>query len=457
MDAIRELASFVCKTSFTDLPCAVREHDKMLILDTLACGLAGSAAPGCRELVRWAKETGGAPQATMLVFGGRVPAVHAGMVNATLFQALDFDDTHDRAIAHTHCTCLSTALAVAESLGKVDGRRFLTAVVLGAEVMGRIGRSISAPLTFNRTGTLAYFGAVATAGKLMGLVEEELVAAFGIAYAQTGSTLQSNVDGALVKRMHPGFAVRSGIAACQLAALGVTGPVNVLEGPYGYMALYENGEYSRTDMLRGLGTEWDILHIGLKPYPCARDAAGALEAGILLHDQGVDFRRVRAMDIAMPEVAWRVSGKPYDAITGNLVVESILSGAWCGALGLIRGDATLKDFTAEGVQASEVQKLARKATLRADTTAPADAMVPVTMTVTLDDGSTRSAACRELKGSWKTPMTQKEAEHKLHACAASCLHPVSEERLRKLVRVIQSLEDRENVVEIVELMTPDTI
>lgn len=457
MDAIKEIASFVRGASFDDLPDAVVKHDKELILDTLACGLAGSAAPGCRELARWAIDTGGSPQASLLVFGGKVPAIHAGMVNATLFQALDFDDTHDKAIAHTHCTCLAAALAVAEYAGNIDGRHLLAAVTLGAEVMGRIGRSIHASLRFNRTGTLAYFGAVTAAGKLMELSEDELVAAYGIAFAQTGSTLQSNIDGALVKRMHPGFAVRSGITACQLARLGITGPINVLEGPYGYMSLYENGNYSRVEMLRGLGTEWDMLNIGLKPYPCARDAAGALEAGIMLHEQGVDFRHVRSAEIAMPEVAWRVSGKPYDAITGNPVVESILSGAWCGALGLVKGTAMLEDFTEKGVQNPEVRQVARSISLRTDDGAPAASMVPVTMTVTMTDGTTRSAVCRELKGSSNKPMTLEEMEHKLSMCAKSSIRPISEERLRELAHAVRTLEDRGNAADLIRLMTPEEV
>ncbi len=455
MDAIREIASFVRGLSFDDLPGTVVEHDKYLILDTLACGLAGSAAPGSRELARWALEIGGSAQASLLVFGGRLPAIHAGMVNATFFQALDFDDTHDRAIIHTHCTCLSTALAVAEYAKHIDGRQLLTSVVLGAEVMGRAGRSIRAPLRFNRTGTLAYFGAVTVAGKLMGLPEEELVAAYGIAYAQTASTLQSNIDGTLVKRMHPGFAVRSGIMACQLARLGITGPVNVLEGAYGYMPLYENNDYRRMELLCGLGTEWDMLNIGLKPYPCARDAAGALEAGIMIHGRGVDFRQIRSVDIAMPEVAWRVSGKPYDTITGNPVVESILSAAWCGALGLVKGSATLEDFTTEGVQNRDVQDMARRISLRVDNGAPAASMVPVAMTVTLTDGTTLSAICRELKGSWKKPMTREEVEHKLSLCAASSARPLSEERVRELTRTVMNLEEQENTADIVRLMVPE--
>ena len=455
MDAIKEIANFVVNRNFCDLPAEVVKHDKYLILDTLACGLAGAAAPGCRELAQWALETGGAEQATVLVFGGKIPAIHAGMVNATLFQALDFDDTHDKAIAHTHCTCLAAGLAVAEQLGNVCGERLITALTLGAEVMGRIGRSIHAPLRFNRTGTLASFGAATVAGKLMGLNVEQHSAAYGIAYAQTASTLQSNVDGALVKRMHPGFAVRCGITACQLALKGITGPVHVLEGPYGYMPLYENNDYDREAIVRDLGTEWDMLHIGLKPFPCARDAVGALEAGIMLHEKGIDHHQIRSVHIAMPEVAWRVSGKSYDDITGNPVVESILSAAWCGALGLAKGTAGLEDFSPEGVRNPEIRELARKVQLSVDASVPAASMVPVTMTAVMNNGREYSGVCRRLKGSWEAPLSLMEVERKLAMCAAASLYPISKKRLQKLSETVHRLEHLQDSADLVQLMLPE--
>ena len=59
-------------------------------------------------------------------------------------------------------------------------------------------------------GDLAGFAAAITAGKLLGLTLEQLEHALGIVLPQASGTLQSNIDGALVKRMHPAFGVQGG-------------------------------------------------------------------------------------------------------------------------------------------------------------------------------------------------------------------------------------------------------
>ena len=453
MDAILELAEFIRRTTFSDIPGRVLEHDKLIIMDTLGVGLAGSSAPGVAELAQWAKEMGGPARSTMLVFGEKVHPMYAGMVNATMFQALDFDDTNDDAFLHSHCTCLSTALAVAESLGGCSGEKLLEAVILGAEVMGRIGRSCTGLARFTHTGTMAYFGATAVAGKLLGLSVEELVDTFGIMYAQVSTTLQSNIDGALVKRMHPAFGVRGALTACMLVKKGFTGAKNVLEGRYGYMNLYESGQYDRKAMLDGLGSDWDVMNIGIKPFPCARDCAGALECGIALREQGkADLERIRSIHIDMPEITWSVAGKPYAEISGNIVVESILSSAWCGALGLCRGTARLEDFTPEGTRDAAVAAVAAKTTMSVDRSAPPMDMTPVTMTITYVDGTTASHTCRRLTGMPDTLPDMESMQRKFRDCAEHARMPFGRERQDRIIDMALNLEQCPDVGRLVELM-----
>lgn len=191
-------------TDYEDIPADVIKYDKGIILDTLGVLMAGSSAPACKEIVELVRDMGGKPESSILVYGGKVPSMMATLANATMAQARDFDDTHDEAILHSHSSVLTTALAAAEATG-ASGKRLLTGVILGAEVECRIGVAIRTPLAFTRTGTLGYFGATAAAGKILGLSEEELLNAFGIMYSQVSTNLQPVVDGALVKRMHPGF------------------------------------------------------------------------------------------------------------------------------------------------------------------------------------------------------------------------------------------------------------
>lgn len=454
MDAIVALAEFIHATDFDTIPDPVIAHDKLIIMDTLGVGLAGSSAPGIAGLLEWAREMGGPQHSTVMVFGDKVHPMYAGMVNAAMFQALDFDDTHDGAFLHTHCTCLSTALAVAEWLGGCSGKQLLTAAILGAEVMGRIGSACKGVARFTHTGTIAYFGATAVAGKLLGLSVDELVNAFGIAYAQVSTTLQSNIDGALIKRMHPSFGVRGAITACMLQKKGFTGAKQVLEGKYGYMNLYAEGKFDRAGIVEGLGKEWDLLNIGFKPFPCARDAAGALECGIALHNRRqATPEQIRSVHITMPEITYAVAGKPYAEISGNIVVESILSSAWCGALGLCRGGAGLEDFTEEGTRDRLVASVAEKTTLGIDADAPPMGMCPVSMTVTYTDGSTASHTCATLKGMPSTLPSLDELKTKFRNCAAHAARPCSAQQQERIMETALALEQCADSSELITLMT----
>src|SRR6185295_17140137 len=109
-------------------------------------------------------------------------------------------------------------------------------------------------------------GAVA-AGRVLGLDDgERLLNALGIAFHQSGGTLES-ADGVLSKRMGPGFAARSGVLSAFLAADGMTGPHRPLEGKAGMFATYQRGGVKRELLTQGLGKEWQLLDYCYKPFP----------------------------------------------------------------------------------------------------------------------------------------------------------------------------------------------
>jgi 2-methylcitrate dehydratase PrpD len=112
---------------------------KTNIFDTLACAAAGSSAPAVGDARELALEWGGAPQATILAFGDKVPAHHAAWVNGTMAHARDYDDTHDAAVLHAGVSVVPAALAAAELRGGVPGREFIVAVAAGLETICRLG------------------------------------------------------------------------------------------------------------------------------------------------------------------------------------------------------------------------------------------------------------------------------------------------------------------------------
>ena len=453
MDAMYELAQYAYETKFEDIPQSVINHEKLLLIDTLGVALAGSAAPGCREVVELMREYGGKPQSTFLVYGGKALAKHVAMANATIIQALDFDDNHDEACCHAHCSCLPPTLAMGEYMGGKTGKDLLEALIVALEVQCRIGMGITSTIAFVRTGTLGFFGATVAAAKMMDLTFPQLIDALGIAYAQVSTTLQSNIDGALVKRMHPAFGVHAGIMSCQLAQKGITGARGVLEGRFGYMNLYERGCYERDAIFKDLGSRWEVMSIGVKNHPCARDTHAAIDAALEFRREGIDPKRITNVEITMPDAAFRVSSKPYDDISGHAIVEAILSGAYCTSVAFHRGEIVLDDFTEARIHDPDVVALAKKTTVVMDKQAGAKLKMPQSVKITLDDGRVLSKTCQVLKGHSTNMLTAEEIEKKFRQCCAHAVTPFTHRHQQQILADVTDLENR-SVEQFMDSMLP---
>ncbi|HEX5796196.1 MAG TPA: MmgE/PrpD family protein, partial [Geminicoccaceae bacterium] len=250
MDAIAAFAGHVVRTTYDDLPDAAVAAAKTLILDSLGVGVVGSAGPWADELVRAAGGWGRGEETRVWVRGARLPAPAAALCNAYQVHNSEFDCIHERAVVHPMAVLLPAALAHAERAGGVAGRDLLTAVALGVDVGASLGVASRAPLRFFRPATAGAFAATAAIGKLMGFDEATLVNAFGAVLGQVCGTMQAHSEGSLLLALQIGFNARNALVACDLAANGLRGPRHLLEGPFGYYALFEGEHDLDHDPLR---------------------------------------------------------------------------------------------------------------------------------------------------------------------------------------------------------------
>ena len=107
------------------------------LLADFETAIAGAWAEGCETVVAMAKESGGTPEATVLVHGGKVLAQHAAFLNGVMVRALDYCDAAVPG-AHAGTAIIPAALAAAELAGGVSGADFLAAVAAGTEVALRL-------------------------------------------------------------------------------------------------------------------------------------------------------------------------------------------------------------------------------------------------------------------------------------------------------------------------------
>ena len=145
MSIARTYAEFCADLSYGDLPPAVVDDAKRLVLDTV--GIAVGALPRAESsdaIVAGARALdGGAEGATVLATGERMAPQYAAFLNGALAHSLDYDDTHRASSLHPGAPVIPAALAAAERAG-ASGEELLAGIVAGYEVVTRLGMAVDA-------------------------------------------------------------------------------------------------------------------------------------------------------------------------------------------------------------------------------------------------------------------------------------------------------------------------
>ena len=294
---LRVLSDYVTSMSLDDIPEPARAEARLCMLDTLGCTVAGTASSAGRRALAYAERS--APDGPCTVFGlGRNTGVeHAVFTNAALAHALEMDDGHRPSDNHLGCAVVSAALAVGEYV-EASPAEVLRAVVLGYDVMGRIGQATCKPRRprpiFHSTATTAVFGSAAAAGVLLGLSSEQLTDALSIATTGAAGLREVFVNGTDCKPIQVGRGAQTGIMAALLAECGLAGPTHALEGQFGYLNAL-GGPMPEPELITSdLGTRFAVVESTFKIHAvCGMlftpiDAAVALREELALTPQDIE-------------------------------------------------------------------------------------------------------------------------------------------------------------------------
>jgi 2-methylcitrate dehydratase PrpD len=233
-DLTLALAGRASALRYDDLPAPAREIARQCVLDYLGVAIAGASDPLVRLLLDELTEAGGAPQAGVIGYDTRLPALSAALVNGAAAHALDYDDVNMAMPGHPSVAILPGLLALAELKGS-SGREVVTAFVAGYETACRIGAALQPGhynLGFHSTGTVGSFGAAAACARLLGLDAEATAVALGIAGTQAAG-LKSQF-GTMCKPFHAGKAAQNGLLAARLAQRGFSSRTDIVECIQGF-------------------------------------------------------------------------------------------------------------------------------------------------------------------------------------------------------------------------------
>lgn len=451
MDASARFAEHVVATEYSHLSAEAIAATKSFILDSFGVGVAGSAGPWVAQLVETATHWGRAGDARVWVSGTALPAPAAAMCNGYQIHNSEYDCVHEAAVVHPLAVLLAATTAFAERTGGLSGREYLTAVALGVDVGAGLGVASKSPLRFFRPATAGAFAATAAIGKLMGFDAATLAAAFSIAYSQLCGTMQAHSEGSPLLAMQIGFNARNAVIACDMAANGLTGPQNILEGPFGFYRLFE-GDHELFPVLDNLGRVWRIAEVAHKPFPCGRATHGVLDGLLgLLNEHRFTAAEVERIECRVPPLTHRLVARP--AGEGMTPSHARLSAPYVLACALLRARVGLDDFTPQALADPTRLALAQRIGLQADDNEDPNALVPVTIVVRLTDGTMREVLVRKVYGSPAKPMSREARLAKFRTNWVSGARALPEAAGERLIDLIDDLEAVGEVAELVDLMT----
>jgi 2-methylcitrate dehydratase PrpD len=449
-DAISTFADYIVGTSYGDIPRPVVEATKMRVADTVAALFPGSTAIETRILMEYFAGRAGRGESTVFNHGVKVPVEEAALINATMARCLDFDDVHEPSSMHVHVFTVPVAFAVAETLGDVTGKDFLTAVILGGDVMLRIGLANTIPTAvsgMNASYQLANFGAVATAGKLLGLDRAGMINAMGIAYAQLCGNSQCLTEGTMTTRFTGGVAARNGVFSAFLSKKGLTGVKEVLEGKFGYFPVYQQNKYDRETLFDGLGKTFHNAATTMKIYPCCMHTHSAIYAlDLIMKEDKVPKNDIAAINVQLNQQGYNLTclGKDQKRRPASIPEAQFSTAFVLGNL-VAKGSVFLDDFTEKTIIDPDRLRFAAlvdsKISPEFEATAAKD-ISPATVEVVLKDGKRFQRTVKIRRGHPDNPLSVGEVKEKLRRCSEFAFRRPDENSLNSVFGKLVDLENR---------------
>lgn len=313
LNATARLGTFAATAPAAGLSPDVAAKAAICLLDSLGLALAARDEPtaaAARSMTTVV--AAGARTARIWADGNHAPLSEAVLANGIAVHAHFQDDTDHDSWTHPGSLISPVAVSLGETLD-APLRTVLTALTVGystlkwlgageAVARGLIGRGVRTSPTF---GTI---GAAAAGAAALGLDAAKATNAIAIAACTTGGTLEPVRCGSDEWRVQNGRAAHGGLIAAELAARGVQGAPDALEGPKGLLRSLAGLDRMPDQWLQApdIGT---MIGIMAKPFATLGDNMSAVLAAHMLHRDRIDLSLIKRITVTI----WR----PYTEYPGT--------------------------------------------------------------------------------------------------------------------------------------------
>jgi 2-methylcitrate dehydratase PrpD len=364
MNTTKDFVHFYHQLNFWNLPKEVVDRVKYLCLDFLGVVTKGATTDSAVAAQKFIEGLDHFGHCTIIGTNLKTTGDYAAFANGVASHSLELDDVENESSLHPGVVVFPTAFAIGEMIG-CDARDFITAVIAGYDVIIRLGKGVNPAEHyrhgFHPTATCGTFAATTVASKLLGLTEEQMLNAFGIAGSQTAGSMAYLQNGAWTKRFHPGWASHSGILAALLARTGFTGPHEIIEGRLGFLSSYSDKPNS-DKVFEGLGQTLEIMRTSIKPHACCRYMQPPIDGVLKIvkkHDlvaEDIDHITLGILSAGKLLVAEPSEQK----VKPQNIVDAQFSAPFGAAVAVVKRKAFLEEFSLENLHHPQITELMKK-------------------------------------------------------------------------------------------------
>lgn len=439
------LARFAASLKYEDLPERARDHCKIVLLDTLACAIAGHLGDETEQVVSLASALAQSHE-TSVIGGDRLSLVGATLLNGYLVTAVTMCDVHRSTLTHVTPEVIPPALAIGER-DAASGRDLLAAIAAGFEVTTRVGLGLDYPVFRSKgwhgPGVLGPFGSAAAVGRLRGFDTETMARAFGLAGSQAAGTFAA--WGTPTVKFHQCRGGVSGLMAALLAEQKFVATREFLTAKDGGLYnTYANGGRPEA-AIADLGTRWELEQIALRLWPSASSIQGLNTAMFdIVEKHTPDADRVKQVRVFLSEPTCKLHGifPRYKA-----KFEALLSAHYTAAVILHDRKLTLAQFEPGRYDDPRLRRFsAEQVEVKAD---PNLTGVQARVEIDMNDGTMLASQCEHPRGSYENPLTRAQVEDKFRTYARSRL---GEAQVDEVIRAVAEIENLPSVRGFMDLL-----
>jgi len=445
MDTIsRKIARFAVQLQYEDLPPAVINEVKRYLLDSIGCAFGALKTKDVNAIYRIVKDMGGKPEATVIGFGDRLPAVNATLINSLMIRSLDFNDIYWKQDPSHPSDLIPAALAMAERQNKT-AKDAIVAIVLAYEFEQRICE-FGLPGVRERKwhhATLTQFVSPIVAGKLLDLTEDQMVNAIGIS-ACHNHTIGCPTAGKLtmMKNTVDPMSVQAGVFAALMAKEGYTGTEAIFEGKEGLMDVF-GPNWDEEKLVGGLGESYRILNCSMKAFPTEALTHTHLTATLkLVKENDIQPEDIEEVVVTTIARACDILFDPhkYEPDSRETADHSL---PYCIAAAIVDWQVIVNSFSDEKLRDRRIRDVIHK--IRGEASLEFEKMFPAKqpskVVIRTQNGKTVSQYLEYPKGDPREPMSDEDIAVKFNALSVAVLSPNRQVDIREAVRHFESFEN----------------